>query len=904
MADHLYALPQGYRLESYEFRQVLSLGRFGIKYLATNHEDATSVAVKEYLPDGVAVRQPDGVEVVPKSSTEKANFDAGLARFLEAAQAQARIRHPNLVRTHRSLQANGTAYVVMDYVEGTTLSAELARRRTLPEDALLRIAHPILNVLEKVHDLGFLHQDIRPGHIILRGDGSPALLELGVGRRTLGAARQAFGGKSTNIELVSPAAGYAALEQYSHRSRLGPWTDIYSLGAVLYHCVCGQPPPDAPARVINDEYMAVSRAAQGDYGERTLAAIEAALAMAATARPSSIAAWRAKFAGPAGSGGRPRPEHVRRMAARGGARPAGGSRNAAQGRGSRWALPALAAVAVVAALTWLDVGVLPDDTKPASRPVAAAPAPAPASPASLAVYTTPPGAEVLLDGAKVGETPLELDGLAAGEHALALRHPLYETVELPATLGSGERTRVERTLVRATGALEVVTEPAGAWIERDGERLPTPTPTTLDALPAGPLTLSIGADGYKAREVSAQVAKDETRTLRVDLESSIVYGTLTLSLAPADAAVTLLDVAETYRPGVRLPDGDYRVRVRRAGYLEETRMVAVAGDTAASFVLVADPQPFTVAVTPAAAHVGFVGEAARYAPGMLLPPGDYRVRAVLVGHRTWEETIAHGSASTARQVALQPGIAEFADAVAGATGPTMVLVPAGAFRMGCVSGGADCRRDEQPTVEVTFDAPFALSKYEVTFDQFDQFTAATGRAQAPLPRGWSRTNRPAVNVSWADAGAYADWLTAETGREYRLPSEAEWEYAARAGAATAYSWGDDIGAGRANCNGCGSRWDNNGTAPVGFFAANDWGLHDMHGNVWEWTLDCRNDDLAGAPANGAARTGGDCLRRMLRGGSWSDRPESLRSARREWDEASLAVPEIGFRLAAEATPGP
>lgn len=898
MADHLYALPQGYRLESYEFRQVLSLGRFGIKYIATNHEDATSVAIKEYLPDGVAVRQQDGVQVVAGSSTTKANFDAGLARFLEDAHAQAHIHHPNLVRTHRSLQANGTAYTVMDYLEGTTLSVELERRGTLPEEALLRIVHPILDALEKVHDLGFLHQDIRPGHIILRGDGSPALLELGVGGRTSGAARQAFAGKATNIELVSPAAGYAALEQYSHRSRRGPWTDIYSFGAVLYHCVCGQPPPDAPARVIHDEYVAVRRAARGDFGEGTLTGVEAALAMATTARPASIAAWRAIFGGAAGSRGRQRPEQVRRLSARGGARPAGGSRNGAQGRGSRWLVPALGALAFVAGLTWLDVGVLPDDTKPAPSPVAAA-----APTASLAVYTTPAGAEVLLDDAKVGETPLEIDGLAIGEHTVALRHPLYETVELPAVLSGGEQTRVEETLVRATGALEVVTEPAGAWIERDGQRWPTLTPTTLDALPAGALTLSIGADGYKAREVSAQVAKDETRTLRVDLESSIVYGTLTLSLSPADAAVTLLEVPEAYRPGVRLPTGDYRVRVRRAGYLEQTRMVAVTGDTAASFSLVADPQPFTVTVTPAEARVGFVGVATRYAPGVRLPPGDYRVRALLVGHQTWEQTVAHGNAPTAREVVLRPGIAEFADAVAGASGPTMVLVPAGAFRMGCVSA-VGCRSGEQPIQEVTFNAPFALSKYEVTFDQFDQFTAAVGRPQVPLPRGWSRTNRPVVNVSWADAGAYADWLSAETGRRYRLPSEAEWEYAARAGAATAYSWGDDIGAGRANCNGCGSRWDNNGTAPVGVFVANPWGLHDMHGNVWEWTLDCRNDDLAGAPADGAARTAGDCLRRMLRGGSWSDRPASLRSARREWDEASLAVPEIGFRLAAEATPGP
>ena len=898
MADHLYALPQGYRLESYEFREVLSLGRYGIKYTATNHENGAAVAIKEYLPDGVAVRQQDGVEVLPKSSTEKANFDAGLARFVEEAHMQARIRHPVLVRTHRSLRANGTAYMVMDYVEGTTLSAELARRGTLPEQTLLAIVHPILNALEKVHDIGFVHQDIRPGQIILRADGSPVLLELGLGRRTLGAARQAFAGKATEIGLVSPAAGYAALEQYSHRSRLGPWTDIYALGAVLYHCACGHPPPDAPGRIIQDEYEPVGRAAKGSYGERTLAAIESALAMSAAARPRSIAAWRTKFTGTAG-GGRPgSAAHPRRLAARGGARPPGGSSRAAQGRGSRWLIPALGAVAIVVGLTWLDVGVLPDDTKPVRPPPPAAANVA--SPAGLAVYTTPAGAEVLLDDAKVGETPLELDGLAAGEHTLTLRHPLYETVELPATLAAGEQTRIESTLARARGALEVVTDPPGAWVEHDGERWSELTPTTREELFAGPLTLAIGADGYHARQVAAQVVKGETNTVRVDLQSSIEYGRLTLSLAPADAVVTLPDVAETYRPGVRLPAGEYRVTVSRAGFLPETRVVTVAGDASADFALAADPQPFTVAVTPEQAQVRFLGGDTRYAAGMALPPGDYRVQAVLVGHRTWQETIAHGNEPTLREVVLSPGIAEFADPVAGGAGPTMVLVPAGGFRMGCVSA-AGCSRDERPIQEVAFAAPFALAKYEVTFDQYDQFTAATGRAEASLPLGWSRTNRPVVNVSWTDANAYAEWLSAETGRRYRLPSEAEWEYAARAGAATAYSWGDDIGAGRANCNGCGSRFDNDSTAPVGFFEANAWGLYDMHGNVWEWTADCRNDDLAGTPAGGGARTAGDCMRRMLRGGSWSTRAEGLRSTRREWDEASLAVPEIGFRVAAAAT---
>ena len=899
MADHLYALPNGFRLESYEIRRVLSIGRYGIKYIATNHEDGKLVAVKEYLPDGLAVRG-ESCQVVPKSSAGKHSYEAGLARFLDEARAQLRIRHPNMVGAHRWLEANSTAYLVMEYVEGDTLSAKLEQQGMLPEADLLAIVHPTLDALRRIHEVGYLHQDIRPGTIVLRPDGSPILLELGGGRRNLGGARQTFAAKATDFQLLTPAAGYAALEQYSSHSRLGPWTDIYSFGAVLYHCAVGHAPPDAPSRVIKDEFVPLVKAARGDYKERTLAAIESALAISASDRPSNIGAWRAKFAASGRTASPVRGARIStRMAVRRGSAPGAKARNGPRGRGLRWIVPMACAVALIAVLTWLDVGVLPDADKvgsPVASPTTAW--------ASLEVATTPPGAEVLLDGGKVGETPLELADLPAGVYALTLRHPLYETVELPAQqLAPGRVLRVGRKLVRATGDLEVITEPAGAWVEVDGKRWQETTPTTVTALPTGNVTVVVGSEGYSRREVPTLVAREDTRTVRVALESNIVYGTLTLVLQPADATVALLDVEPEYAPGIRLPEGAHRVRVSRVGYRTQDRSVSISGDTTATFSLTVDPQPLTVTVSPAGAQVHFVGGEATYSPGVLLPPGEYSVRAMLVGHRTWEETIRHGAVPTRRRVTLEEGVGEFKDVLSdGGRGPTMVLVPRGGFRMGCVSGEG-CRRDEAPIRDVVFNAPFALSKYEVTFDDFDKFTDAVGRARVSLPRGWQRTNRPVVNVSWEDATAYANWLTERANRVYRLPSEAQWEYAARAGTSTAYNWGNELGRARANCNGCGSDWDNNSVAPVGFFAPNAWGLHDMHGNVWEWVLDCRNNSYANAPVDGSARTDGNCLRRMMRGGSWSNRPEVTRAARREWDEASLASPQIGFRLAAAAEQG-
>ena len=229
----------------------------------------------------------------------------------------------------------------------------------------------------------------------------------------------------------------------------------------------------------------------------------------------------------------------------------------------------------------------------------------------------------------------------------------------------------------------------------------------------------------------------------------------------------------------------------------------------------------------------------------------------------------------------------------------MVVIPAGSFRMGCVSG-RDCHDDEHPVHEVQVES-FELGKYEVTFEEYDQFTAATGRDWA-TGKGWGRGRRPVIHVSWEDAVAYTRWLSEQTGKRYRLPSAAEWEYAARAGTVTKYSWGNEIGRNRANCYGCGSQWGGKQTAPVGSFGPNGWGLHDMHGNVWEWVQDCWNGSYRGAPADGSAWESGVCSRRVLRGGAWTSNPRSLRSADRLRDTTSIRHHTIGFRVARTSTP--
>ena len=234
--------------------------------------------------------------------------------------------------------------------------------------------------------------------------------------------------------------------------------------------------------------------------------------------------------------------------------------------------------------------------------------------------------------------------------------------------------------------------------------------------------------------------------------------------------------------------------------------------------------------------------------------------------------------------------------------PEMVVVPVGSFMMGSPDSEEDRYNDEGPVRRVTMFAPFAVGKYEVTFAEWGACWADGGCRRDPRDEGWGRGNRPVINVSWKDAQAYVGWLSQQTGKQYRLLSESEWEYAARAGSQTRYAWGDGIGRNRANCRSCGSRWDGESTAPVGSFAANAFGLHDLHGNVWEWVEDCWNDSYRGARVDGAAWEVGDCSRRVTRGGSWYSSPGHLRSASRVKDGTTSGSFHIGFRVARTVTP--
>lgn len=326
---------------------------------------------------------------------------------------------------------------------------------------------------------------------------------------------------------------------------------------------------------------------------------------------------------------------------------------------------------------------------------------------------------------------------------------------------------------------------------------------------------------------------------------------------------------------------------------------------------VAPPPPpryaLTVAATPDTARIRILNIPDVYYPGIKLLPGKYHVEVSQDGYDTETEWITLKNKGVSPDIRLRktpvPGAIFYNDlskvdgkGVEG-KGPAMVIVPAGSFLMG---NKADSTAT--PVRRVKFKAPFAVSQYEITFADFDKFAQATGRTK-PSDKRWGRGSRPVINVTWQEARDYAKWLRKTTGRKYRLPTEAEWEYIARANSKGNYWWGTASPEGRANCRrGCKSEYAGlftSKTAPVGSYTANAFKVFDTSGNVAEWVADCYQNHYLGAPRDGSAVSSKSCAAYSVRGGSMKQGKDDISSTKRDSRAASQRFDDVGFRVVVE-----
>ena len=421
--DHVNALPHGTRFEEYRLDAVLGAGGFGITYRAYDANLDKFVAIKEYLPVEFATRT-DANTVVPHSNADAQDYHWGLTRFLDEARTLARFDHPHLNRVYRFFESNGTAYMVLEYVEGETLADRLTRERQLPEESLRRLLEEVLSGLAVMHDAGYVHRDIKPGNLMLREeDGSAMVLDFG-------AARQAVGQRSKAItSILTP--GYAPVEQYDGKvDRVGAWTDIYALGMVAYRCVSGigdSELPDAVARMLAHTrgeavLLPATEAGKGIYNAKLLEAIDWAMEVNEQDRPQTVDAWRQALAG--GSRRKSPAKTVRKTATQ----PARGATTARTG--IQWSSVALTAV-IVALLgvgAWWGIQEYPELLKKSpgdTPPVTAQPAPA-------EIQTVPPDTTETGEAVVSAEQPTPKEPVLSAEEAEVARLLVAAEVDLKA----------------------------------------------------------------------------------------------------------------------------------------------------------------------------------------------------------------------------------------------------------------------------------------------------------------------------------------------------------------------------------------------------------------------------------------------------------------------------------------
>ena len=893
MTEETNVLPTGYNLHRYQIEGVLGAGGFGITYKAIHEALENEVAIKEYFPAEWAYRDHNGTTVransqgqIPARNNEPPCYEWGLQRFLDEAKILVQVNHPGVVRVRDYFTANGTAYIVMEYEEGESLSATLQRGGILPEPELRRILSDVMPALEAVHAQGYLHRDIKPSNLYVRGSNGQVILI------DFGAARQALGRRTRSVtSVVTP--GYSPIEQYvTVGDDYGPWTDIYALGAVLYRCITGTPPIEAPGRVLKDPVQPAVEVGAGLYSRGLLHLVDQAIAVRPEERFQTMVAMREALqaADQAEHGAdfsqvppldadlldrpsipsfqsawsdrdnqrqSPRSQPTERPGVP--SRPSG--RRAEEFPAARARL--------------LDVTALKREIERFSIPGANLPKPVSGG-REQEDSLQPTSAESLSSPSQFGDT----------HGSLPLLENIWEHLDelAPQSASTQEETApaVEMALASPASSEPLLKRSPQSALEHLKKVSTVRREETLNAHPAlaesqsssSPRSdIEVAARPLAAAASEAVIESPPIQWMHILMTVFAVAGVSGIGLLGYQYYDALQ--AQRQQEAAALQQRQQEEAARLAQEAAQNREAEIAGYLEQARKAIAVRQ-WKLAATP-------LERAAALNPDH---PALAAVRAELAAA---ERPIATPKTRTESTIGLE-----------------LNWIEGGCFTMGSATTERDRGRDE--AMHQACVKGFWMGKTEITNGQFRRFKPAhdSGSFQGHSLNG---DTQPAVALNWDNAKAFAEWLSWEagSGKRFRLPTEAEWEYAARAGATTRYSWGNDIDPRYANFS---DRNDPTGasignmddghavTAPVGSYQPNALGLYDMAGNVWEWTCSDYNPNYGGDEQRCSTLRPSEG-QRVVRGGSWNNGAGDLRLAKRLPRKPDDRDAMTGFRVVME-----
>ncbi|PNU18643.1 hypothetical protein C2E25_16610 [Geothermobacter hydrogeniphilus] len=824
-------------LPGYRIEKTLGSGGMSTVYLARQESLDRLVALKVMAPALVA--DPTFAE-----------------RFLQEGKTIAALRHPNII-TALDIGSTGTcSYMALEYASGGDLKEKIAAE--LSQEQSLRILRQIGSALAYAHSHGLVHRDIKPENILFEDDNA-LLSDFGIAK-LVDSGRRLTG---TGMSIGTPH--YMSPEQARGEDVDGR-SDLYSLGILFYEMLTGELPYDG-----KDSFAIAYRHIHDPLPElpQHLAAFAPLLQKLLAKDPNDRFGSAEQLLATLPADGTLVMDNREMQSSATGSFTGKEPTDRATQRSSKG--PLLVFVVLLAlvagAVGWFLLRLSPPRLASGGGSTVS-------GPVSPSQEKSEPAADVarLLQGD--GAAPAAVKPLSPGhtpvqEHRQAAppANALLETLAPepePAQVAEARQPDLA-SLFRTADSLA---KTAG-----------TSLPRAQKAVAAYRHILELETDNQRARAgvekvttLFVEAAKTAIATEDLTRGKEMVASLRTLSPGSPELESLSRALRDKQEDIERRRQAEARARERQAR--EEAARLQAAREEKLEKLLTAGQE--ALAKKQKSAALAAFGAALKLFPNNdAARQGEQRARRLIVPGEPFSDLLSNGAA-----------------------GPQMVLVPAGEFVMGDKRG--DGRSNERPAHHVRLDHPFALSRYEITFNEFDRYCMATGRSR-PTDYGWGRGRRPVLNVSWDDARSYAAWLSRETGKTYRLPSEAEWEYAARGKTETSYWWGDSPQAGMANCSDCGSRWDNRTTAPVGSFAANPFGLHDMLGNVWEWCADSYHSAYVGAPTDGRPWLGSG-NRHVLRGGSWDYSSRAARITARPLFRDSDRYTSVGIRLLREIDP--